>query len=50
MIRPWTLEGETHLADAHIFQLRRESWRSPKDGQAYDTLVPGKTITVNYLE
>ena len=35
MIRDWTLEGTAHVADAHIFQLRREIWRSPRDGQAY---------------
>lgn len=49
MIRPWTLEGQTHLADAHIFQLKRESWRSPKDGQPYDFSIVDSHDWVNVI-
>ncbi len=48
-VRDWTLESTTPLADARIFELRREVWRSPKDGVAYDFSVVASPDWVNVV-
>lgn len=49
MVRPWTLESQTETHDARLFRVRREVWRSPRDGASYDFAVLDVSDWVNVV-